>query len=832
MGDASCFHCGTPVPPGSHWSVQIDSAPRALCCPGCAAVAQAIVDNGLDDYYRSRSGLSPKADDESLVPPELMLYDAPEVVADFAAQARAEEGVLEATLSIGNIRCAACVWLIERRLLQVPGVRGAQLNVAAEKLRVRWQRDACKPSDIFAALRELGYAAYPYDPARHQQQLQLGEKRLFRQMFVAGLSMMQVMMYAYPAYIAADGTMEADMARLMRWASLALTLPAVFYSALPFFQGAWSNLKSRMLGMDVPVALGIGAAFLGSVIATLRDSGEVYFDSVTMFIFLLIGSRYLELLARRKAASALERLQHALPASASRLPDYPLGDAGASAAQTVPAAQLRAGDVILIKPGETIAADCRILEGDTRIDASLLSGESRLLRKAADDELPGGAVNVSQAVIARVLRPTRESTLSALLKLVERAGEEKPRLALWADRVAAWFVGGLLLLAAAVFAWWHWADPSRAWPIAIAVLVVSCPCALSLAMPTALAAAVDRLARQGVLVVQAHVPETLQRATHVIFDKTGTLTHGRPVLRRMAALGSASETDCLRIAAALESGCAHPLAAAIMAAARKQALAVPGVSATNQTNGAGIEGTLDGRRYRLGHLAFVGEVAGAAADDGSPDSDATPVYLGCDGQWLARLELVDTVRADARDVVRHFKAIGKRIMLLSGDGEAVVRHVAADLGIDDAHGGQKPECKLAFVQQLQREGAVVAMVGDGINDAAVLQAADVSFAMGAGAAIAQTHADAVLLTDRLSSLIDAADAARQTMAVVKQNLAWASVYNLIAIPSAALGLLNPWLSAVGMSVSSVVVLLNALRLRRVPRQRTPAVKSVELAPSA
>lgn len=809
---AACFHCGLPVPADSSWSVAIDSVAQPMCCPGCQAVAQSIVDNGFGDYYQTRTGFAASAGSESLVPPELLLYDANEIASQFDADAES----CEATFSVEGIRCAACVWLIERRLSRVPGVHNATMNVATERLRVRWSKDACKPSHILRTLREIGYAAYPFDAVRHGAQLERARKTLFRQLFIAGLSMMQVMMYAVPAYLASDGTLEADMAGLMRWASLLLTLPAVLYSAQPFFRGAWLSLKNRALGMDVPVALGIAAAFGGSLIATWRGTGEVYFDSITMFIFLLLCSRYLELGARRKAASALDNLQHALPASAQRMPGYP----ASRETELVAAADLCAGDVILVKPGEAIAADGVVLEGDTAVDLSLLTGESQAQGKTVGAGLPGGAVNATQPIVLRVTRSTRDSTMSVLVKMIERAGQGKPQLALWADQVAAWFVAALLLFALAVFVLWQWFDPARAWPIAIAVLVVSCPCALSLATPTALAAATDRLLRQGILVVQPHVLETLHRATHIIFDKTGTLTAGKPVLQRIDALAAAPAGWCLQVAAALEASSAHPLGSAIVAAAQDRNWSgFDSMSASELLHqaGQGLEGTVDGIRYRLGSAAFVQGVTRRTVTQ-QPAPEVSAIYLGNAAGWLARFDLADGLRGDARQVVRQFRASGKTVILLSGDQQAVTRRVADELGIATALGEHLPDQKLAFVQGLQREGAIVAMVGDGINDAAVLHAADVSFAMGGGTALAQMHADCVLLSGSLSSLCEVEDTAARTISVIRQNLAWATLYNLVAIPAAALGLLNPWLSGIGMSLSSAVVVINALRLRRIAQR--------------
>ena len=823
---AQCFHCGQPVTASADWRVRIEGVERAMCCPGCAAVAQTIVDIGQASYYRERSGFAaapggetagagtgPGADAHTgLVPAALALpEDDPNILDDGDAR--------ETTLLVEGIRCAACVWLIEHRLRQVDGVQQASLNVATEKLFVRWHKGKTSAAAVLEAVRSIGYNAWPYDATRHDAQLQKASRTLGRQLFVAGLSMMQVMMYVAPEYMAGDdGTLDAGMASLMRWASLLLTLPAVAYSAQPFLKGAWASLKARVLGMDVPVALGILAAFGGSAVSTFRGEGEVYYDSVTMFVFLLLASRYLEMVARRKAASALSRLRHGAPEMAQRLANWPASRDTA----TVPAGALAAGDHIVVRSGEAVAADCVMVEGSTSVDLSLLTGESAPQRIVAGDAIPGGAVNAGSPVVLRVEKPARESTLAGLLKLIERAGSAKPQIAQWADRTASWFVAALLLFAAASFGFWSWYDAPRAWPVAIAVLVVSCPCALSLATPSALAAATDRLLGKGALIVQPHVLETLHRATHIVFDKTGTLTEGRPTVQSVDAIDGARIIGILRVAAALEAGSAHPVARAILAAAEAHGAGAAGATGLQELAGQGMEGVVHGVRYRLGTAAYVAGLAGSpvpaigrtAGENGTREAPMTTVWLGMHGRWLGRFLVSDALRPEARQTVAYFQRLGKEVVLLSGDQQALAESVARHLGIDDAIGDCLPDEKLAYVQALQARGGVVAMVGDGINDAAVLSAADVSFAMGGGATLAQVHADCVLLDARLPLLAETAGAAGRTMAVIRQNLAWATLYNIVAIPAAAFGVLNPWLSGVGMAASSAIVVLNALRLRR------------------
>ncbi|HZG21491.1 MAG TPA: heavy metal translocating P-type ATPase [Herbaspirillum sp.] len=804
-----CFHCGQPVPAGGAWSLQIGGQARALCCVGCQSVARLIVDSGCEDFYLRRTVPSARVDPDQLLPPELALVDLP-LQAGQPGVPETDDQAEELVLSVDGLRCAACVWLIEKYLARLPGIRLAEMNVASARLHVRRDPALCPTSLILRGLRGLGYTAYPFDPLRQGEQARLAARRLFRQLFIAGLSMMQVMMYAVPVYMSHEG-IDPDMMSLMRWASLFLTIPAVFYSALPFFTGAWAGLRARAPGMDLPVAIGIAAAFSGSAIATWRGEGEIWFDSVSMFIFLLLASRYLETAARRRSASALERMQQAFPASALVLAAYPRQ----RDTTLVAATQLQAGDVILARPGDTIAADASLIEGATELDLALLSGESRPQAFHPGQEVPGGAVNLSQPVLLRVLRTSRDSTLAALTRLAEQAGQGKPALAQWADVVASRFVVALLLLAAVTFVAWHLIHPARAWSTAIAVLVVSCPCALSLATPSALAAATDRLLREGTLVVRSNVLETLQRADTIVFDKTGTLTQGRPQLS--AFWSEADPHRALAIAAAMEGGSLHPLARALLQEAARCEVPPVEVTALASVTGAGMQCEIAGVLHRIGSRSFVARLAGEILPEGLRRPAAAgvgSVYLGSSAGWLARFDVADALRPDAVATVAAFRALGLRTVLLSGDQPEVCAEVATATGIDEVVAGCTPQGKLDHVRALQRGGAVVAIVGDGINDAAMLRAGDVSFAMGKGAALAQISADAVIMSDRLYAVADCARMAQRTMRVVRQNLVWASIYNFLAIPAAAFGLLDPWMSAVGMSLSSLLVVGNALRLSR------------------
>ncbi|MBL8541786.1 MAG: cadmium-translocating P-type ATPase, partial [Betaproteobacteria bacterium] len=740
---------------------------------------------------------------------ELRLYDDPAVQQSFVREAAPH--VREAALILEGIACAACVWLNEQHIGRMPGVVSVAINYATRRAYVRWDERRLRLSDILKAVADIGYTAHPFDTARFDEVARRERKMALWRLFVAGLGMMQVMMYAYPAYIA-DGDMSPDIEGLMRWASLILTTPVVFYSAAPFFQAAWRDLVQRRVGMDVPVALGVAVAFIASVVATLRGGGEVYFDSITMFVFLLLGGRFLEMNARARAGRAAEELLKLIPALAERLTDFPHG----RASERVAVSQLQPGDCVLVKPGDSIPADGEILEGTTEVDDSLLTGESRPVLKTRGAALTGGAVNVTSPVVMRVTRVGAQTVVAGILRLLDRATSDKPALARLADRAASVFVSVLLAVAAVTAIAWALIDPARALWVTVSVLVVSCPCALSLATPAALTAATGALTRLGVVVTRGHALETLARATHVVFDKTGTLTHGRLELAGVEVLGSGTERDALRLAAALERGSEHPVANAILRAA--QEAAVDAATACDMQNlpGAGVEGTVDGRVLRLGTPDFVAALAGPLPG-ARVDERATLVGLGGREGWLAFFRLTDTIRPGAGALVASLVKSGRTVVLLSGDGTAAAREVAAGVGIGEVVAEVTPARKLEYVQGLQASGAVVAMIGDGVNDAPVLAAAAMSIAMGGGTPVAQGTSDMILLSNRLEHLAAAFDIAGRTRRIIRENLLWAAAYNVVALPLAIAGYVTPWMAGLGMSASSLLVVVNALRLARPDR---------------
>jgi Cu2+-exporting ATPase len=627
---------------------------------------------------------------------------------------------------------------------------------------------------------------------------------------------MQVMMLAVALYAGDYQGMESRMQTFFRWVSLLIASPVVLYSARPFFISALRDLKRMQLGMDVPVALAIGGAYLASVWATLSRSGEVYFDSVTMFTFFLLAGRYLEMGARHRAGQAAEELVKLLPAMATRLTE--------TGEEVVAVVELAPGDRVRVKPGDSIPADGRVIEGSSSVDESLLTGESLPLTRSIHDEVVGGTVNVESPLIIEVEKVGEDTVLAAIQRLLHRAQTEKPRLAGLADRVAGIFVGVILLLALLVGWWWWQHQPDEAFWIVLSMLVVTCPCALSLATPAALTAATGSLTRLGVLTTRGHALETLARASHIILDKTGTLTTGRLHLEQITLQGSLDESACLRIAAALEQASEHPVARALS----HEVTDAPLAREVEAIPGQGLQGLVDGVRYRIGQPGYVCELLGQSLDN-IVEGTQTEVWLASEQGLLAVFSLSDSLRPGAAEAVADLRQLGLTPLLFSGDSEAAVAKVAQQLGMQDFCARMRPEDKLHAMHALQAKGALVAMVGDGVNDAPVLAGAQVSLAMGSGTQLAQASADMVLLSEHLPHLPRAVEMARATLRIIRQNLGWAVVYNIVALPLAAMGYVAPWMAAIGMSASSLIVVLNALRLNKQYTQRGSALsRSVTL----
>lgn len=802
-GAVHCYHCGLPVPSGQRFEAIVLDANRTFCCAGCLAVAQAIVAGGLDSYYRDRDApaAGPAALPEGLT---LEAFDHPDAQREFVGR----EGELAcAELTLDAINCAACAWLIERRLQQENGVARASVNLSNHRLHLVWDDRKTPISHLLASLARIGYRARPFRADTHAAQLKQESRALLLRLAVAGLGMMQVMMYAMAMYVgeASSSGIESEYRDYLRATMGFIATPVLFYAAYPIYTAAWKALRARSLTMDVPVTIALLGAYFASVYASVIGGGETYFDSVCMFVFFLLTSRFLEMKARQRAGDTAAGLMSLTPRLATRVN-------ADGTTEVVAASALQAGDRLQVRPGETIAADGIVRDGRSAVTEALITGEPLPVPKAEGDAVIGGSVNTESPLQIDVTRAGGDSTLATLNRLLNRALSEKPQLAQKADRMAHLFVARVLVLAVIVYAGWWLVDPSHAFWATLAVLVATCPCALSLATPAALTSATNVLASEGFLLTRGHVLETLASATHVIFDKTGTLTEGRLVIRESHCLRCTPER-ALRIAASLEQHSEHPVAHAF----RQASANCIAVEQLRQTAGAGVEGDIEGHHYRLGHAGF-------ALTDAQPD-DLDRLWLSDEGGAIAWFRLSDSLRPEAATVVRELQAEGLKVWLLSGDRSRTPQEMGAHLGMNHVEGSLLPEDKQQAVRKLQADGAIVVMVGDGVNDAPSLGQAHLSVAMASGTDLAQTTADALLLRDDLRALVTARHQAEATQRIIRQNLTWALAYNLAILPPAAFGFVPPWLAAIGMSLSSLVVVGNALRLRKTKRV-TPSPHTV------
>ena len=715
----------------------------------------------------------------------------------------------ESSLQLAGLHCAACSGLIEHALKRVPGVHSAQVSAAAERATVCWDPDVARPSALIAAVRAAGYDAVPdaAAPARALRR-QVQRQALWR-LFVAAFCAMQVMMFATPSYVAGPGELSDEMRQLLNWGSWIVSLPVMLFSATPFLSGAWRTLRARRMGMDVPVALGILITFIASTGATFEPSGvfghEVYFDSLTMFISFLLGARWLELGARQRAAETLERALARLPETAWRV-------AADGSVAAVSVHRLHVGDRVQVPLGQAFPADGVVEQGSTQADEALLSGESTPVDKCAGDAVVAGSVNVGAPVRVCVQRVGGDTRLETIVSMMRSAMSQRPESARVADRWAAPFLWAVLLLAAGGAAVWSVIDPSRAIWVAVSVLIVTCPCALSLAAPATLVAAARGLARRGVLLQRLDAIEVLARAGHFFFDKTGTLTEDRLqwLQTRLTDAGrelGLDESAALQRAASLATWSQHPLARALA----DQAHTPEPWQQLQEHPGQGLSACdAQGRTWRLGAAAWVdGALPGL-----QPDGTEARLWLGCEGQALAGFTVDEVLRPGAAEALQALREDGVQLRLVSGDSATRAVALARRVGITDVLHSATPEAKLAALAALQQQGQRVVMVGDGINDAPVLARADASLAMGQGALVSRCHADAVITSNRLQDLPEARRSAQRALTIVRQNFIWAGAYNALCIPLALVGWMPPWAAGLGMALSSLVVVLNALRAAR------------------
>ena len=765
--------------------------------------------------------MGPGSEDHDL---RLQLLDEPQEWAAFSLPEKDESGCWRSSVVFEGMHCAACAITLEDALRAVPGVRSVQISGASHRGQVVWSPECTRPSQWMRSVERHGYKALPANDAHAHAQRREEARRMVWRWAVAAMCMMQVMMYATPTYLTQPGDISDEAMHLLRWASWVLSLPVMLFSCAPFLRNAWRDLRERQISMDLPVALGMVVTFVVSTLGTFEPQGpfgaEVFFDSFTMFVFFLLTGRWLELRMRDRTAGALE-------AVLNRLPDSVRKRQADGSWALVSIRRLQVGDVIEVLPGEAFAGDGLVLSGQTQVDEALLTGESRPLARRAGDRVIAGSHNLSGTLQVQIEQVGAATRYAQIVSLMESASVSKPAMAQLVDRWAKPFLVAVMLASLASAVYWWPSDPAHAVMVAVAVLIVTCPCALSLATPAAMLATAGALARSGVLVRRLSALQNLAHIDTVIFDKTGTLTRDAFEVVRIHTREGVSAALALDWAASLARHSLHPVSRALWSEARRRAdatgrlaeLEAMTAQEVSERAGQGVHGvlTLQGQSaqtLRLGSAAFCAAPA--------LPGHHLQVSLADASGWLASFELAEEVRPEAARVVRQLASLGLSIQVLSGDAQTAVSQVAQTVGIDSAHGGCSPQHKLQALQALQAQGHKVAMVGDGLNDGPVLAGADVSFALGQAVPLAQSKSDFVLMGGQLDVLVSTVLRSRQTMRIVRQNLWWSAAYNAACVPLALMGWLPAWAAGLGMALSSLLVVLNALRLAQALPEVTPA----------
>jgi Cu2+-exporting ATPase len=810
----ACFHCGLPIASDADYHAVLDGAERRFCCFGCQSVCSAIYEAGLQGYYqRTPEGalLAPPPEP----PKDIEIYDFDEVQQEYTT---CSGDTRDIHLLVEGIHCAACVWLIERGMMRMPGVLSASVNLAAKRLHLRWDNQRTKLSELIKALARIGYSAVPYDPESAEGAIKKANRAMLYRLFFAGFAMMNMMWISIALY---SGANEDKFRDFFHWMGLLLATPTLLYSAYPFYRGALGGLRGGRLTMDMPIAIGLSVTYLYSLYVTASGSrtGEVYFDTVTNLTFIILIGRYLEGMFRHQAVSATKRLMELQPRVAIVMRD--------GQEQMTPIRGVKVGDQVLIKPGYKVPVDGVVLEGHSAVDESMLSGESMPVSKAVGAQVSAGTVNTTGALLVEVSSLLQDTTLSKIIRLVEEAQSSKAPIQRVADTIVPWFVLVTLVCAAFTFFFWSREDFEVALMAATSVLIITCPCALGMATPMSIAVASGLGAKHGILVKNGLVLETLSKVTHFVFDKTGTLTEGKMSVAQLHVAAGCDEREVLCHAAAVERYSEHSVARAIVAEAEARQLehrdtAVEGFRATA---GLGVEAAAAGQAVLLGSAEWLrqrGVVLDEALQARAHELEAQAmscVYMAQGDRHVAIVALADKLRGDAQQLVNELRAAGISMTLLSGDRKPVAEAVARQLGGMEVIAEVLPQDKDQVIRELQRRGAVVAMVGDGINDAPALIRADVGIALGSGTDVSVESADIVLMHNELDKVRQAALLSRRTLRTIRQNIGLSFVYNAVMVPLAMMARVSPLVAAITMPISSLVVIGNAARIRTLFRNQ-------------
>ena len=801
----ACFHCGLPVPENQILKVTINGHDQLMCCAGCQAVASTIVENGLTDYYQYRNPDVIKKPQD--IVPEIIkkntIYDRANIRSKYIKQTR--DGSDEITLMLEGLTCVACAWLIEKQLLKQVGIISIEVNYTSMIAQLKWNQSQIPLSQILTLIRQLGYIATPYEPRIQYKQQLLQRSQQLRRIGITAVLAMQIMIISVALYFGHYTGMDENWKVFFHKLGLLFTLPIIFYSANTFFKASWYQLRSFQAGMDVPVCLGLSLAFISSIWTLITGNGDVYYDSIAMFVFLLLIARYFMHSSILTASHSVERLAANTPLWASRLTQHSVSAIG----ESVTAEELLPGDWVRVLANDVIPADGIVVSGNSSINQSMISGESKPVQVSSNDQVLAGSVNNNSPLIIKVTASGKNTVYSAIEKMTKQGLAQQISNLPLIDLIARWFVCAILIIAISVAVYWWYTAPEHWLATTVAVLVVSCPCALSLSVPCAYAATTSNLIDNGLMLTNTAAIERLSSISHVIFDKTGTLTSDTLKVSAIQSYGKASTREALRLAASMEINTDHPLAKAICAENKQ-----PLYESENWTyeTAQGISARINATDYFIGSAKYIQQKTGLLDEIDNPDSI---VLMANQNELLARFEFKQDLRDGVYELIEYFKSNNKSITMLTGDTAGPANSLANEVGIEDVYSECKPEDKLRIVKTMQAEqNACVLMIGDGINDSPVLAAANVSIAVAGASPLAITGADVVMAQPGLGSIISLLKHAKMTAKIIRQNISWAVGYNLVAIPFAASGLVTPLLAAIGMSLSSIIVVLNAQRLRK------------------
>lgn len=814
-----CYHCGTKISDADPKILaSVGEEIHQVCCHGCKAITEHIIGSGLSSYYQFRSDLASRPESDVDVS-QFDVYSDQKLL-HLVAEPITNSQTYKIILSVENIHCAACAWLIEQSLSSASGVEKITVNTVNQRAELIWDNSQIDLSSLLSQFAEIGYPSAPFKVSDTEESIKKQNKKFITRLGVAGLFTMQVMMIAFAMYFGAFEQMESHQAGYFKWLSMLLSVPVIFYSALPFFFGSYYALKARKLNMDVPVAAAIYGAFFASFYQLLDHGldghkGEVFFESICMFTFLLLIGKYLEFKAKSKAILSNANLNKTIPITVNRLTN--------GEQQKVLVQDLKLGEMVLVKPGESLAIDGIIQKGATSVNESVLNGEFTPVSKSVGQNVFAGSVNNDGVIEVEITALGDETTLANISKLQSEFSTHKPKFTEFADKIAHWFVLSQLILAMITFGVWYFYSPQDALWVSLSVLVATCPCSLSLATPTAYTCVMSALNRKGILIKDPKAFDKLNHITHVAFDKTGTLTFGKFSILESSYFdnGNSKNTHSTKIDSTtlnaaivkLQSYSEHPIAKAFNVSSLKVNEApLQSVELTDiQVHvGQGLSARLEQQELKIGKAEFT------EVELESSRSQNNNVFVTLDGKLMASFYVADEIKDEAHECINQLSNANRQSVMLTGDSSNHGELLAQQLGLNDVKVGCTPEQKAQYVQSIQNSDEEttqrVLMVGDGINDAPVFAASDISVAMASGADITKQSADILVLRNNLNAINELFVAASETRKIVRQNLLWSLIYNAVILPVAMLGFVAPYIAVIGMSASSILVVTRSLKL--------------------